>query len=316
MQPMQSPVPIEDDVRTWSLERTYDAAEYPLERLLAAKRETISVILPAKECADTLPTILRHVLDLRTAGLVDEVLVVDADSRDGTAQTARALGADVAQENELLPSFGPALGKGDAMWRGLSATSGELVAFLDADSEGVEAGFVRGVLGPLVCHPGLALVKGAFARPFRAGDGGPEVPDGGGRVTELMARPLINLHAPRLAGFVQPLAGEVAARRSLLERLPFPAGYGVEIAMLLDALREVGLDALGQVDLGTRRNRHQPLQELGAMAYAVLVAAERRLGRVPAAGPYLRPGPAHELCTRTIATDERPPLAELDRAQA
>jgi glycosyltransferase involved in cell wall biosynthesis len=302
----------------WLAERTYDGEQYPVERLLAARRasgDTVSVILPAKECAQTLPAILRHVVELRAAGVVDEILVVDAASGDGTAAVAAAEGVDVAQENELLPRFGPARGKGDAMWRGLSATSGDVVVYLDADSTGVESGFVRGILGPLLCHPELILVKGAFSRPFDPGDGGAEIAHGGGRVTELMARPLINLHVPELAGFEQPLAGEIAARRSLLEQLSFPVGYGVEIAMLIDALHLVGINALGQVRLGTRRNRHQSLRDLGAMAYAVMVAAERRLDREPVPGPYVHPvaQPDGGLTAdaRPVAVDERPPLTAL-----
>ena len=251
-------------------------------------------------------------LELRDAGAVDEVLVVDAASQDGTAELARALGADVAQEDELLAEHGPARGKGDAMWRGLAATSGDIVVFLDADSTDVDASFARGAVGPLLCHPELALVKGAYHRPFRPGGAAP-IPDGGGRVTELMARPLLNLRVPELSGFVQPLAGEVAARRWLLERLRFPVGYGVEIAMLIDALREVGLDAMAQVDLGERRNRHQPLRDLGPMAYAMLVAASRRLGDAVVPGPYARPsGP--EVDVRPVAVEERPPLAALSES--
>jgi glycosyltransferase involved in cell wall biosynthesis len=290
----------------WLHRRSYRADEFPLERLLACKRDTVSVILPAKECARTIGPILEHVLGLQAAGAVDEVLVVDAASRDGTAELARALGADVAQEDELLPEHGPARGKGDAMWRGLSATSGEIVVYIDADSSDVDASFALGAVGPLVCHPELALVKGAYHRPFRPDEGAP-IPHGGGRVTELMARPLLNLRVPELAGFVQPLAGEIAARRPLLERLSFPVGYGVEIAMLIDALREVGLDAMGQVDLGERRNRHQSLRDLGLMAYAVLVAASRRLGDDVVPGPYALPS-GEEIDVRPVAVEERPPL--------
>jgi glucosyl-3-phosphoglycerate synthase len=217
------------------------------------------------------------------------------------------LGVAVAQEDELLPELGPAHGKGDAMWRGLSATTGDIVAFVDGDSTGIQPGFVRGLLGPLLCHAELALVKGAFARPFQPGGGAPSIPHGGGRVTELMARPLINLHVPELAGFVQPLAGEVAARRDLLERLAFPVGYGVEIAMLIDALRVVGLDRLAQAHLGVRQNRHQPLRDLGAMAYAILVTTERRLGRSPQERPYVIPDGREW----SLVLDERPPLAEI-----
>jgi glucosyl-3-phosphoglycerate synthase len=294
-------------VERWLAQRTYDPADYPLERLRAAKRQSVSVVVPAKRCAETLPGVLTPLVTLRDHGIVDEVLVVDADSRDGTVEVCARLDVAVAQEDALLPEFGPAQGKGDAMWRGLSATSGEIVAFLDGDSTGIRPGFVRGLLGPLLCHDELALVKGAFSRPFQPEGGGAPIPDGGGRVTELMARPLINLHVPLLAGFVQPLAGEIAARRALLERLSFPVGYGVEIAMLMDALDEVGLDRLAQARLGERQNRHQPLRDLGAMAYAVLVTAERRLGRDPQPGPYSIPGGA----SRTLVFDERPPLATI-----
>jgi hypothetical protein len=291
----------------WLQRRSYRAEEFPLDRVLACKRDTVSVILPAKECARTIGPILEHVLDLRAAGAVDEVLVVDAASQDGTAELARAMGADVAQEDELLPEHGPARGKGDAMWRGLAATSGDIVVYIDADSDDVGASFVRGAVGPLVCHAELALVKGAYHRPFRP-DGGVPAPAEGGRVTELVARPLLNLRIPALAGFVQPLAGEIAARRWLLERLSFPVGYGVEIAMLIDALDEVGLDAMGQVDLGERRNRHQPLRDLGLMAYEVLVAGARRCGDAVVPGPFVLPSGCG-IDVRAVAVDERPPLA-------
>jgi glucosyl-3-phosphoglycerate synthase len=217
------------------------------------------------------------------------------------------MGAHVEQEDALLPEYGPARGKGDAMWRGLAATTGEIVVFIDADSSDVDSSFARGAVGPLLCHPELALVKGAYQRPFRP-EGGEPIPHGGGRVTELMGWPLLNLRVPELAGFAQPLAGEIAARRWLLERLSFPVGYGVEIAMLIDALREVGLDAMAQVDLGERRNRHQTLRALGPMAYSVLVAAERRLGVDVVPGAYVLPTESG-MDVRTVAVDERPPLA-------
>jgi glucosyl-3-phosphoglycerate synthase len=219
------------------------------------------------------------------------------------------------QESEVLPEHGPSRGKGDALWRALAVTRGEVVAFVDADSADFDPRFVLGLIGPLLTDDGLMLVKGAYRRPLRVG--GESIADGGGRVSELMARPLLNLHVPELAGFVQPLAGEVAARRSLLEALPFPVGYGVEIAMLIDALRTVGLDALGQVDLGTRLNAHQPLHALSAMAYAVLIAAERRIhdAEAPALampGPLCRPE-ADGLGLTHVAVDERPPLRSLQR---
>jgi glucosyl-3-phosphoglycerate synthase len=188
------------------------------------------------------------------------------------------------------------------MWRAIAATTGELVCFLDTDTTDFDPRFALGVLGPLLADPEVAFVKGHFRRPFQTADG--IDPDGGGRVTELLARPYLNLHFPELAGFRQPLAGEVAATRELLEQLPFPVGYGVEIANLIDAHRLVGLERMAQTDLGTRQNRHQPLRALSRMALEVLAAAERRThasGAVP--GPLILPD-GETLATRT---DERPP---------
>ncbi|HEY2636331.1 MAG TPA: glucosyl-3-phosphoglycerate synthase, partial [Solirubrobacteraceae bacterium] len=292
---------------SWLEGRTYRGADFPLERVLAAKgSRTVSAILPAREVAATIGPILDALAPLREAGVLDEVLVVDAGSGDGTAAIAAARGVDVADEDELLADHGPARGKGDAMWRGLSATAGDVVCFLDTDTEDFTAAFALGLLGPLLADDSLALVKGAFRRPFRAG--ATVQPEGGGRVTELVARPLLNLHAPELAGFEQPLAGEIAARRDLLEALPFPVGYGVEIAMLLDAAARVGVGALGQVQLGSRQNRHQSLRELSGMAYAVLAAAARRVaGAEPVPGPLVLPH-GGELVVRPVPVEERPPL--------
>jgi glucosyl-3-phosphoglycerate synthase len=297
-------------VADWLARRSYDAGAFPLERLLAAKRASVSVVLPAREVARTIKPILARLVPLRDAGLLDELLVIDAASADGSAAIAEQAGATVVQESEVLPERGPARGKGDALWRAVHATHGEVVAFVDADSAGFDARFVLGLLGPLLTDDDVALVKGAYRRPLTVG--AETLPEGGGRVTELLARPLLNLHLPELAGFVQPLAGEVAARRTLLEALPFPVGYGVEIALLIDALRHAGLDALAQVDLGSRRNAHQPLHALSAMAYAVLVAAERRIHGVDAVPPALvRPAPDGTHTLSMVAVDERPPLREL-----
>ena len=299
-------------VSTWSERRRYDATEFPLRRLAGAKRKTsVTVIIPTKQCADTIAGVVaRTVAPLRDAGLVDDVVVVDAASRDRTDLIAAQAGARVLQEDDLLPEYGTALGKGDAMWRALHATSGEVVCFLDGDTTDPDPRHLRGLLGPLLTDPSVALVKGAFDRPLRVGDA--EFAHEGGRVTELMARPLINLHEPRLAGFSQPLAGEFAARRELLEAIPFPAGYGVEIAILIDALRARGLDGLAECHLGTRHNRHQPLRALGEMAYAVLAAVENRLELTAgmACGPYLRPWDGNTVAQ--VPVQERPPLASLE----
>jgi glucosyl-3-phosphoglycerate synthase len=291
----------------WLARRSYPVCRLPVADLARRRTAGVSVIVPAKEVAGTIGDVVDALVGIREAGLVDEVLVVDAASADGTAAIARARGADVAQESDLRPELGPARGKGDAMWRALGATQGEIVVFVDGDSEPFHEHFVTSLLAPLLSDDEIALVKGSFRRPFRVGD--TVMPSGGGRVTELLARPLLNLHRPALAGFVQPLAGEIAARRSLLERLAFPVGYGVEIAMLLDAYEMVGIDALAQADLGERQNRHQSLEALSAMALAVLVAAERRIGELDmselAPGELLLPqGPG----LRRVAVEERPPL--------
>ena len=300
-------------VADWLARRTYAAADFPLERLLAAKgAATVSVVLPAREVAGTIEPILAVLAPLREHGLLDELLVIDAASADGTAAIAAAAGAAVVQEADVLSEHGAPRGKGDALWRAVHATRGEVVAFVDADSAGFDRRFALGLLGPLLTDKDVAFVKGAYRRPLTVG--AETVPDGGGRVSELLARPLLNLHVPELAGIVQPLAGEVAARRSLLEALPFPVGYGVEIANLIDALRNAGLDALAQVDLGERRNAHQPLHALSAMAYAVLLAAERRIHGGSWTGPpppLMRPSADGSLTLVEIAVEERPPLRSL-----
>ena len=191
-----------------------------------------------------------------------------------------------------MPELGPVLGKGDAMWRSLRVLTGDVVCFLDADSEQFGAHFACGLIGPLLCEPTISFVKGFYRRPFRVGE--LTLPEGGGRVTELTARPLLNLFYPELAAVEQPLAGEIAARRELLEALPFVSGYGVDVALLLDAYGAVGLDAIAQVDLDVRQNAHQPLRDLGPMAYAVLQAVASRLerdGRLhgPLPGTFLTP---------------------------
>jgi glucosyl-3-phosphoglycerate synthase len=295
----------------WLNERSYAGGDYGVEQLLAAKRSSVAVILPAREVAATIGPTLDRLLPLREAGLVDELLVVDADSADGTAAIARGHGAEAVSESALAPEWGPCLGKGDAMWRAAAAVESDLLVYLDADSADFQPGFLTGLLGPILLDPALKLVKGAFHRPLARGD---SVHDGeGGRVTELVARPLLNLHFPALAGFVQPLAGEIAIERELFRRLTVPVGYGVEIAMLIDCLRLVGLDALAQVDLGTRQNRHQSLRALSAMAVEVMVAVERRTGGASArpATASFRPRPGGEGAAEKwrLRCDERPLLA-------
>ena len=257
--------------------RSFHHSEFAADRLKTARTETISVCVPAREEATTIAAVVAPLIELREAGLVDQVVVVDADSADGTAAIAAGLGAEVHSQAELMADCGPVLGKGDAMWRALSVLDGELVCFVDADSEDFGAHFACGLLGPLICEPGVQFVKGFYRRPFK--DAGGVAPGGGGRVTELTARPLLQAFYPPLAQIRQPLAGEMAARRELLERTAFCTGYAVEMGLLLDVYADVGLGAMAQVDLDVRQNRHQPISDLAPMSEAVLAAVTSRLRR-------------------------------------
>ena len=261
-------------------------SRFPAELIAATRDCTISVCVPARDEAATIASVVEPLVALRDAGVIDQVMVVDASS-DGTGEIAARLGAEVHEQGDLMPQFGPVLGKGDAMWRALSVLSGEVVCFVDADTEEFGPHFACGLVGPLVIDPAVQFVKGFYRRPFRLGD---EVaPDGGGRVTELTARPLLELFYPQLGTIRQPLAGEMAARRELLERLPFATGYAVEIAMLIDAYEVCGFDAIAEVDLDVRQNRHQALTQLGPMATAVTRAVLSRAGVPVEAGVVERP---------------------------
>jgi glucosyl-3-phosphoglycerate synthase len=264
--------------RRWYEARTFHHSEFPAERLSAERTRSVSACVPARNEERTIGAIVSDLVSLRELGAIDEVVVIDAGSQDRTAPIAAQAGADVRDESGLLPDHGEVLGKGDAMWRALSVLESDVIVYLDADSEGFGPHFATGLIGPLVCGDmDVEFVKAFYRRPLKVGD--VSLPEGGGRVTELMARPLLKLFYSELAGFRQPLAGEFAATRDLLQRLPFATGYAVEIAMLIDAWREVGLDALAQVDIEMRQNRHQPLGDLTAMAFAVLRVVCTRLER-------------------------------------
>jgi glucosyl-3-phosphoglycerate synthase len=266
--------------REWFEKRSYSHEEFSdVEELARRKREldvTVSLVLPGRNVADTVGEIVDEIRTLNEeAPLVEQILVVDADSADGTAEVARDHGAEVYSENELLSHYGGAHGKGDAMWRSLSVARGDLVMFADSDTKDFKPQFVYGTLGPILSVPGVRFVKGAFRRPFKSHES-IEL-DGGGRVTELTTKPLFNLFYPELTGFVQPLAGEFVADKELFSSIPFLTGYAVETGIMIDVLKKVGLGAMAQVDLGTRQNRHQPLFDLGRMSYSVLRTVARRL---------------------------------------
>ncbi|MEV0316945.1 glucosyl-3-phosphoglycerate synthase [Streptomyces sp. NPDC050658] len=312
-----------EEVERWLSRRSWSVADRPLDRLAAAKRASgasVSVVLPALDEEETVGEIvaeIRRELVERTP-LVDELVVIDSGSRDRTAEVAGQAGARVVHRDEILPRIPAVPGKGEVLWRSLLVTGGDIVAFIDADLKEFSADFVSGIVGPLLTEPDVDFVKAMYDRPLGTESdllASGKTAGQGGRVTELMARPLLNMHWPQLAGFVQPLGGEYAARRSLLERLPFPVGYGVELGLLVDALHTVGLDALAQVDVGVRRHRHQDGQALGRMAAAIYRTAQLRLARGHLVRPELTQFERGEqgFVPRTypVDTEERPPMVDV-----
>jgi glucosyl-3-phosphoglycerate synthase len=304
-----------EEVERWLARRSWSAGDRPLDRLLAAKRATgttVSVVLPALNEEATVGAIvatIRRELMSEAVPLVDELVVLDSGCTDRTAEVAAAAGARVVHRDSVLPTLPALPGKGEVLWRSLLATTGDVVCFIDADLRDFSATFVSGIVGPLLTDPDVHFVKAMYDRPLG------EVAGQGGRVTELVARPLLNLHWPQLAGFVQPLGGEYAARRSLLERLPFPVGYGVELGLLVDSLHTVGLDALAQVDVGVRLHRHQDGRALGRMAAAIYRTAQLRLARGHLVRPVLtqfeRTSEGFVPRTYAVDTEERPPMLDI-----
>jgi glucosyl-3-phosphoglycerate synthase len=313
---------VQPEVADWFGRRTWQRPVWDVEQLVATKAgRRVSVVLPALDEQDTVGHVVSAILPL-TVGrepLVDELVVVDSGSLDTTARVAERAGARVVRREDVLSDYEPRPGKGEVLWRSLAATAGDLLVFLDSDLVGCESGFVPALLGPLLTLSEPVLVKGFYQRPWRSCR--PTGDEQGGRVTELLARPLLSALCPKLSGVVQPLAGEYAARRAFLESVPFAAGYGVEIGLLLDAYAAHGLGGLAQVNLGVRRHRHHELPRLGVMARQVLDAALRRCGdgQVPAdVGAYMQfrtdeDGAAPE-CTEVLFGD-RPPLRETTDVQ-
>jgi len=312
---------MDNDVREWFRRRTYRTADFDLQQLADSKQRSgdrISVVLPALNEERTVGEIVERIRGclVEDVPLVDELVVIDSGSQDRTAAVARAAGASVVSAEDLLVSHGRWPGKGDALWKSLFATTGDIVAFLDADLIDFDPSFVTGLVGPLLTDPAVGYVKGLYDRPLQTVEG--IAPDGGGRVTELIARPLLNAIWPKLAGFVQPLSGEYAGRRRLLEAVPFASGYGVEIALLIDLLELAGLDALAQTDLGVRRHSHQADPALGRMAGQILQTALHRAPWAPWASAestmltqFLRVEDGHEFVDWDVTTLDRPPMRTL-----
>jgi glucosyl-3-phosphoglycerate synthase len=294
--------------RAWFADRTWQSNPWTLPELLRAKgSRTVSVVLPA---LDEEPTVGRVVTSIRPllGSLVDELVVLDSGSTDRTAEVAAAAGARVVRRGDVLGHLEPLPGKGEVLWRSLAATTGELLVFVDTDLVDPDPAFVPALLGPLLCAPDVQLVKAFYRRPLAGQD------DGGGRVTELMARPLLAALRPELSGVIQPLSGEYAGTRALLESLPFAAGYGVEIGLLLDTHTRLGLAGIAQVNLGVRAHRNRSLAELGLMSRQVLGAALSRCGIDPASGgltQFLQVAGEWLPDTTEVPAADRPPMREL-----
>ena len=268
------------DPAEWFARRTFHHRDFAdLDVLVEAKRssgQTVSVCVPALNEGATIGPIVEQIRSqlIDTVPLVDELVVIDSASADHTVAEAEAAGAVVYQDREIVPDLEPLGGKGEALWKSLFVLRGDLVLWLDADIRNFDLRFVYGPLGPLLTDPEIGYVKSFYRRPI--GDGS-ETTLEGGRVTELVARPILNMFWPHLAGLVQPLSGEYAGRRTLLEQVPFCAGYGVETGLLIDVAERFGIDTIAQVDLEERVHRNRPIGDLSRMAFAVLHTAMRRL---------------------------------------
>ncbi len=265
----------------WFSTNTFHHRQFSdLERLLekkGARRASVSVCLPSLNVESTIGDIVRTIRRelMEKVPLVDELVVVDGDSSDRTAQVAEAEGAKVFRQGDILPHIGSPQGKGDALWRSLFCTRGDIVVWVDSDIRNFHPRFVYGILGPLLFEENIRYVKGFYQRPlagesrlFRAG---------GGRVTELVARPMLSLFYPELGSLIQPLAGEYGGWREVLERVPFFTRYGVEIGLNVDIYTRFGMEVIGQVDLEEREHFNQPLSALGRMAFEIIQALLKRL---------------------------------------
>ncbi|MGQ0805301.1 MAG: glucosyl-3-phosphoglycerate synthase [Actinomycetota bacterium] len=279
-----------------------------LARAKAREGLTVSVCIPARDeeatIAEIVTTIRGDLVD--RVPLVDEVIVLDDGSLDATARVAARAGARVSSVDHVLPALPSGSGKGNALWKSLFVAEGDIVCFLDADVRNFGSHFVSRLVEPLITRPEIGMVKSYYRRPLYG------EPTGGGRVTELMARPLLSHLFPGLAHFVQPLSGEYAARREVLETVPFVQGWGVEVGLLVDVANHFGSDAIAQVDLGVREHRNRPLDDLGLQALAILVTALRRAGidrdQSDATAELVRFGAALEPERVAVEVRERPPM--------
>ncbi|RFZ48464.1 Glucosyl-3-phosphoglycerate synthase [Mycobacterium marinum] len=300
---------------TWLCDRSWNRPRWKIDELVEAKAgRSISVVLPALDEEETIQSVIDSISPL-VDGLVDELIVLDSGSTDDTEIRAIAAGARVVSREQALPEVPPQPGKGEALWRSLAATSGDIVVFIDSDLVNPNPMFVPWLVGPLLTGQGIHLVKSFYRRPLSVGDAsGAAGATGGGRVTELVARPLLAALRPELGCVLQPLSGEYAASRELLTSLPFAPGYGVEIGLLVDTFDRLGLDAIAQVNLGVRAHRNRPLAELGVMSRQVIATLLSRCG-VPDSGvgltQFFAEGDGYTECTSPVSLADRPPMSVL-----
>ncbi|HET9590282.1 MAG TPA: glucosyl-3-phosphoglycerate synthase, partial [Anaerolineales bacterium] len=268
-------------VDKWFAENTFHADEFEdLDYLLNLKRErglSISLALPALNEEETVGKVIQTIKQslFLDVALLDEIVLIDSDSKDRTREIAKSLGVPVYIHQAVLPKYGARPGKGEALWKSLYCTQGDIVIWLDTDITNIHPRFVYGLIGPLLLRPDVQFIKGFYRRPLRVGD--KTQAGGGGRVTELTARPLLNLFYPELSGVIQPLSGEYGGRRAALEQLSFFSGYGVEIGLLIDVFDKFGLSAIAQVDLKERIHHNQPLEALSKMSFAIIQAVIQKL---------------------------------------
>lgn len=306
----------DDTAAAWPGRRTSRWRDWSVASLAERKRRqgmTVSVVIPARDEERTVAGVVSAIARLKAeTGLVDELVVMDSDSADATSRLAADAGATVFRARDVVPELGAYPGKGEALWKSLLVTKGDVLVFIDADLTHWGPHFVTGLLGPLLADPDVLLVKGFYERLFSPDDG--SACADGGRVTELVARPLLSLWWPELTGVVQPLAGEWAARRDLMESLSIPVGYGIELAVLLDTARIHGLDAVAQVDLGRRGHKHQSSHDLAVMAAEIMLTAERRRPDAGQHAPeniwlrqFVREDGEMRQRSRPVPSAERPP---------
>ena len=297
---------------TWLAGHSWHRPTWTLAELEAAKRgRTVSVVLPALNEAETVGSVIDTITPM-LGGLVDELIVLDSGSTDATATRARAAGARVVTREEALPNVAPRPGKGEALWRSLAATTGDIIVFIDSDLIDPDPMFVPRLVGPLLTADGIHLVRGFYRRPLKVGDGTDA--NGGGRVTELVARPLLAALRPELGYVLQPLGGEYAGTRELLASVPFASGYGVEIGILIDTYDRLGLGAIAQVNLGVRTHRNRPLSELGPMSRQIIATLLTRCGITDSGvglTQFIPDGDGYLTRASTVSLDDRPPMDTL-----